>query len=130
MFDGPGLSHLASYLVATIMAILGYGSIFLAAGVLFRNPLVPAAVILIWEGANGLLPALLKKISVIYWLKSICPIPLPKPPQSNHLFDLLVFEINPAPASTAIWNLTLLACFVLIWAAIRARRLEISYGVE
>jgi hypothetical protein len=131
MFTGPGMSHLLSYLVATALACVGYGSVFLAAGVLFRNPLVPAAIILVWEGANGILPALLKKLSVIYWLKSICPISIPAPRNNgNGIMNLLVFDIDPAPANIAIINLLLLAGFVVVWAAIRARRIEIGYGSE
>ena len=131
ILGGPGLSHLASYLVAAALASLGYGSVFLWAGVRYRNPLIPAALILSWEGANGILPELLKKVSVIYWLKSICPIsvPLPRTP-GNNILSLLVFDINPAPARIAILNLLLLAGFVLVCAAMRARRLEINYGSD
>jgi ABC-type transport system involved in multi-copper enzyme maturation permease subunit len=131
MFGGPGMSHLLSYLVATALACVGYGSVFLAAGVLFRNPLIPAAVILVWEGANGILPALLKKLSVIYWLKSICPISIPAPRNNGKgIMNLLVFDIDPAPAGVAIVNLLLLAGFVVVWAALRARKIEITYGTE
>jgi hypothetical protein len=131
MFGGPGMSHLVSYLAATALACVGYGSIFLAAGVLFRNPLIPAAVILVWEGLNGILPAILKKISVIYWLKSVCPISIPAPRNNgNNIFNLLIFDIDPAPAAVAIANILLLAAFVVVWSAMRARRIEISYGTE
>jgi ABC-type transport system involved in multi-copper enzyme maturation permease subunit len=131
MFTGPGMSHLLSYLVATALACIGYGSVFLAAGVLFRNPLIPAAIILVWEGVNGILPALLKKLSIIYWLKSICPISIPAPRNNgNGIMNLLVFDIDPAPANVAIINLLLLAGFVVVWAAMRARKIEIGYGSE
>jgi hypothetical protein len=131
MFTGPGLSHLASYVTATVLACVGYGSLFLAAGVLFRNPLIPAAWLLVWEGINGFLPALLKKISVIYWLQSICPIALPLPTgRQNNILALLVVDIDPSPAGVAIANLLLIAAFVLVWAALRSRKLEIAYGTE
>jgi hypothetical protein len=131
MFSGPGLSHLASYVAAAALACLGYGSVFLWAGVRYRNPLIPAAIILVWEGANGILPALLKKVSIIYWLKSVCPVSIPAPRGApNTILSLLVFDIDPAPASVAIVNLILLAGFVLVWAAMRARRIEISYGSD
>jgi ABC-type transport system involved in multi-copper enzyme maturation permease subunit len=131
MFAGPGLSHLASYFVAAVLACIGYGSLFLAAGVLFRNPLIPAAGLLIWEGINGFLPALLKKISVIYWLQSICPIPLPVARTGrNNIMALLVIDIDPAPAHMAIINLLLISGFVIVWAALRARKLEIAYGTD
>jgi ABC-type transport system involved in multi-copper enzyme maturation permease subunit len=131
MFAGPGLSHLASYFLASVLACIGYGSLFLAAGVLFRNPLIPAAGLLVWEGINGFLPAILKKISVIYWLQSICPIPIPAPRGKNtNILALLVVDIDPAPANIAVINLLLISGFVIVWAAMRARKLEIAYGSD
>src|SRR5579863_2009140 len=37
---GPGWGHVASYLGVTALACLGYGSVFLAAGLLVRNPII------------------------------------------------------------------------------------------
>jgi ABC-type transport system involved in multi-copper enzyme maturation permease subunit len=131
MFSGPGLSHLVSYVIAAALACIGYGSVFLWAGVRYRNPLIPAAVILVWESANGILPALLKKISIIYWLQSVCPISIPAPRGPGQgILALLISDINPAPARVAILNLLLLAAFVLIWAALRARKMEIAYATD
>ena len=36
-----GIAQMAAYLGVTVLACIGYGSIFLAAGLLFRNPIVP-----------------------------------------------------------------------------------------
>ena len=131
MFNGPGMSHLLSYILAAALACIGYGSVFLWAGVRYRNPLIPAAGILVWESANGVLPAFLKKVSVIYWLKSVCPISIPAPKNAGGgLWNLLIFDIDPAPAAMAIVNVLLLAAFVMIWAGIRARKLEIGYGTD
>jgi hypothetical protein len=127
MFSGPGLAHLTSYLTAAALACVGYGSIFLWAGIRYKNPLIPAAIILVWEGLNGLLPALLKKVSVIYWLKSLCPISMPTPTGHN-LLSLLIFDIDPAPAVIAAANLLLLAAFLITAAALRARNAEITYA--
>ena len=46
---------------------------FLAVGLLFRNPIIPIAAVLLWEGVNPFLPAALKKMSMIYYLQSLCP---------------------------------------------------------
>src|SRR5690242_19248135 len=52
-----GWGQIASYLGVTAAACLGYGSVFLAAGLLFKNPIIPAATVLVWEGMNIFLPA-------------------------------------------------------------------------
>jgi hypothetical protein len=41
------------YAAAALLACLGYGSVFLAAGLLVRNPIIPAVVLLMWESMNG-----------------------------------------------------------------------------
>jgi hypothetical protein len=38
--------------VVLALGCVGYGSVFLAVGVYVRNPIIPAAVLLIWEGAT------------------------------------------------------------------------------
>ena len=87
---------MAAYLGATVLACIGYGSIFLAAGLLFRNPLIPAAVILVWESINSFLPSLLQKFSVIYYLKSLCPIQII--PESGELLRHAVHQYRPHAA--------------------------------
>jgi hypothetical protein len=120
-----------AYLIAAALACIGYGSVFLWAGLRYRNPLIPAAIILVWEGINGILPAFLKKLSIVYWLKSLCPISIPSPRAgSGNIWNLLVFDIDPAPVSVAIVNLLLLAAFVIAWAAMRARTMEIGYASD
>jgi hypothetical protein len=37
-----------------VLGCVGYGSVFLALGLYVRNPIVPAAVLLAWEGINGI----------------------------------------------------------------------------
>src|SRR5712692_8921615 len=69
-FHNGGISHVAAYIGVTVLACIGYGSVFMAAGILFRNPIIPAAGILIWEAINSFLPAILQKLSIIYYLKS------------------------------------------------------------
>ena len=53
-------SDTAAYFGVTALACLGYGAVFLAAGMLVRNPLIPGAVILLWESINGILPSTLR----------------------------------------------------------------------
>jgi len=50
--------HLAAYLGVTALACLGYGAVFLMLGMLFRNPIIPAVALLIWESITIFLPPL------------------------------------------------------------------------
>jgi hypothetical protein len=104
--------------------------VFLAVGLYVRNPIVPAAVLLAWEGAAGILPQVLQKISILYYLQSLCPIPAPMDDDAPTLIRLLAAPAAPASRPGAILGLVLLTAFAL-WIAGRAvRHMEISYGAE
>jgi ABC-type transport system involved in multi-copper enzyme maturation permease subunit len=125
-----GASHLFWYVAAAALACVGYGSVFLAAGLLLRNPIIPAIVILFWESMNGILPAALQKLSVLYYVQSLCPVPAPTDPGAPQLIQLLMAPAEPASPAAAVLGLLGVTALVL-WAASRAvRRLEINYGVE
>jgi ABC-type transport system involved in multi-copper enzyme maturation permease subunit len=126
--NGNGWSHLFSYVEVTALACIGYGSVFLAAGALFRNPIVPAAVVLLWEGINAFLPALVQKFSVIYYLKSLCPIEVP--PQVGPPLSLLAVNPEPISPMIAIPGLLVFTALVLAIAALQVRRMEINYGSD
>jgi hypothetical protein len=121
---GPGLAQMGSYAVVTALGCVGYGAIFLAAGLFIRNPMIPAAVVLVWENLNPFLPGFLKKISVIFYLRNLCPLSVPVPPP----LSVLVTETDPTPAWLAVPGLLIVALVVLTYAAVSARRAEISYG--
>jgi hypothetical protein len=123
MVSGRGLFELAGYLLVTTLACIGYGAVFLAAGVFFKNPIVPAVAILGWESINALLPPVLKKVSVIHYLESLCPVSIP--PDSG-----IAILADPASPWVAIPGILILAAILLVVAARRVSRLEILYGVE
>jgi ABC-type transport system involved in multi-copper enzyme maturation permease subunit len=127
---GPGWGHIAAYLGVTALACMGYGSVFLAAGMLVRNPIIPAAVVLLWEGANLFLPAALKKFSVIYYLQSLCPVVAPPGSDIPEPLRLLINAAEPVSAPVAILGLLAVTALVLAIAGRQARRLEINYGTE
>ena len=122
LLRGPGLGHLVAYLGVTALACLGYGAVFLAIGLFFRNPVVPAVLILGWESIIFLLPPLLKKISVIYYLQSLCPFQIPQGP--------VAILAEPSPLWLAVPGIIGVTVVLLVIAARRARRLEIMYGAE
>jgi ABC-type transport system involved in multi-copper enzyme maturation permease subunit len=126
LFNGGGLEHIVAYLGTTILACIGYGGVFLLMGFLFRNPIVPAALVLIWESANPFVPALLKKLSVIFYLHSLSPISVPA--QGDFAFLAILGE--PTPAYLAVPGLLIVACACLCLAALKVRTLEINYGTE
>src|SRR4030095_16584221 len=74
---GPALAHLRLDLLVVLLACLGYGAVFLAFSLLCKNPVVPAVMLAFWEGANGVLPAWLKHLSVTFYLKPLFPVELP-----------------------------------------------------
>lgn len=127
---GSGWTDIAAYLGVTALACLGYGSIFLTAGLLFRNPIVPAATVLIWESVNLFVPAALKKISLIYYLQSLCPV-LP-PTDSNMPLPLiaLVSVAEPVTPFVAVTVLAAVTFLVLTLAGRLARNLEINYSAD
>ena len=104
LYQNHGISQIAAYLGVTVLACIGYGSIFLAAGLLFRNPIVPAAAVLVWEAANPVLPALLKKFSVIYYLKSLCPVQSLSIPECRLCSRCSFQTRSPYPLRRGVWT--------------------------
>jgi hypothetical protein len=129
-WNAGGIGHAFWYAAAAALGCVGYGSVFLALGLYIRNPIVPAAVLLAWEGANGILPHVLQKVSILYYLQSLCPVPAPMEDDVPTLIRLLAAPAAPASRPGAILGLLVLTAFVL-WIASRAvRRMEISYGTD
>jgi hypothetical protein len=129
-WNAGGMSHALWYATAAILGCVGYGSVFLAVGLYLRNPIIPAAVLLAWEGAAGILPHTLQKISILYYLQSLCPVPAPMDDEAPALIRLLAVPAAPVSRPAAILGLLVLTAIVL-WIASRAvRRMEISYGAE
>jgi hypothetical protein len=129
-WSAGGLGHAFWYAAAAVLGCVGYGSVFLALGLYIRNPIVPAAVLLAWEGVNGILPHALQKMSILYYLQSLCPVPAPFDDDVPTLVRLLAAPAAPASRPGAVLGLLVLTAFVL-WIASRAvRRMQISYGTD
>ena len=91
---------------------------------------MPAAIVLIWEAVNPVLPGLLKKISIIYYLKSLCPVDIPLDPGMPPLLALLVSNSQPISAYISVIGLLALSGLVLFISRRRVRRLEINYTTD
>jgi len=124
LLHGPGLNQLGSYMLVTALACMGYGAVFLMCGLLFKNPMIPAAVVWVWENLTPFLPTVLKKVSVIFYLKNLCPVEVPVGPP----FNVMVIEADPTPFWVAVPGLLMVTLILLVYSGISARHAEISYG--
>ncbi|HVR08808.1 MAG TPA: hypothetical protein VMW75_12235 [Thermoanaerobaculia bacterium] len=119
LLHGPGLAHLAAYLLVTALACAGYGAAFLALGFFFRSPAIPALALFGWEAIHFLLPPVLKQLSVIHYLQALCPVPVSEGP-----FALL----SDAPSRwVSISGLLVLSAVLLSVSILRIRRMEVAY---
>jgi ABC-type transport system involved in multi-copper enzyme maturation permease subunit len=131
LYHAHGLESAAAYLGVTALACAGYGGVFLAIGVLFRRALVPAVAVLIWEMINSLLPPVLQRISIIYYLKSLCPVQIPAITlRHDSLLTLISFNSGPASTAVAVFTLAALTLVLLIVGGLHLRKMEIDYGTE
>lgn len=124
--SGRGLSQLATYLGITLLACLGYGAIFLLVGLFFRNPVIAAFLVWTWETIHPVLPALLKRLGILHYLRSLYPIPI------NEQIQDIPFAVLAEPTSgwlsvPGILAVTALVLAIALW---RLRRIEISYGED
>ena len=124
IFHGPGLGQLGSYVLVAALACAGYGAVVLMSGLFFKNPMIPAAVVMVWENINPFLPTVLKKISVIFYLKNLCPVEIPIPPP----FNVMVIDADPTPFWIAVPGLLMVTLILLAYSGLAARHTEISYS--
>jgi ABC-type transport system involved in multi-copper enzyme maturation permease subunit len=122
IFDGPGLNQVLTYMGITVLACIGYGAVFLVIGLFFRNPIIPAILLYGWEFINFLLPPMLKKLSVVHYLHSLTPVPIPEGP--------FAIVTEPTSAWLTVPGLIFVTAIVLVLASFRIRRMEIKYGSE
>lgn len=120
LFDGPGMNQVLTYLGITVLACIGYGAAFLVIGLFFRNPIIPAIILYGWEFINFLLPPFLKKLSIIHYLHSLTPVPIPEGP--------FAIVAEPTSAWLTVPGLILVTIAVLVIASVRTRQMEIKYG--
>jgi len=126
VFDGPGLGQLGSYVLVTALACLGYGAVFLALSLLFKNPIVPGAIIMGWETISPIFPSWAQHLSVTFYLKHLCPVSL----QSTGPLAIFTVVAEPVSPFVAIFGLCCLTLAILILSCFLIRRIEIMYTAE
>jgi ABC-type transport system involved in multi-copper enzyme maturation permease subunit len=126
VFDGPGLGQLGSYLLVTALACLGYGAVFLALSLLFKNPIIPGLVLMGWETIVPIFPAWAQRLSVTFYLKHLCPVALPvEGPMA--IFTVVAEPVAPV---LAVLGLLCLAVAALVLSCFLIHRIEITYTAE
>jgi ABC-type transport system involved in multi-copper enzyme maturation permease subunit len=126
VFDGPGLGQLGSYLLVTALACLGYGSVFLALSLLFKNPIVPGLILMGWEMIAPIFPAWVQRLSVSFYLKHLCPVSLPV----DGPMAIFTVVAEPVAAALAVLGLLCLVVAVLVLSCFLIHRTEITYTAE
>jgi hypothetical protein len=129
-WQSAGMEHMFWYVAAAVLGCIGYGSVFLATGLLLRNPIVPAAILLAWEAINGFLPPILQKLSVLYYLQSMCPVPAPFDKDMPAILQLLLAPAEPASHTMAVLGLLGVTALVLWLARAAILRMQINYSTE
>jgi ABC-type transport system involved in multi-copper enzyme maturation permease subunit len=126
VFDGPGFSQLGGYLLVTALACLGYGAVFLALSLLFKNPIIPGAMLMGWEAVAPIFPSWAQRLSVTFYLKHLCPVKLPVDG------PMAIFTIVAEPVSPfiAIFGLLCLTVAILVLSCFLIHRLEVTYTAE
>lgn len=123
VLHGPGLGQLAGYLGVSLLACLGYGAIFVTLSMFIKNPIIPGVFVLLWETFHSIFPAFLQKMSVMFYLQQLCPVPVP-PDNGMALFTVVV---EPVPGWIAVPGLVCLSVVLLVIACLKIQRMEISY---
>jgi hypothetical protein len=126
VLDGPGLHQLGAYLLVTALTCIGYGSVFLALSLLFKNPIIPGLVLMGWETIAPILPSWAQRLSVTSYLRHLCPVQLPVEG------PLAIFTVVAEPVAPvlAILGLLCLSGAVLVLSCFLINRLEITYTAE
>ena len=117
--NGNGISHAISYGAITLLGCVGYGAVFMLLGLVAKNTTIPALMVLGWESVNIFLPAIFQKFSIIYYLQSICPVPLP--------FGPLEVITEPTSPWISVPGMLVMTALILLGAAFLMRRSEVSY---
>ena len=117
--SGLAAQQLLNYVGVTLLACLGYGSLFTATGLMFRNPLLPVLFISGWEVIHFILPPVLKMFSVVHYLKGLVPIPVDEGP--------LAIIVAPPTVLESILGILFLSVVALAVAITYLSRMEIRY---
>jgi hypothetical protein len=125
--NSVGYDHLAAYVSITALACMAYGALFLFLGIRYKNPVIPAVLLLFWESLNMFLPASLRKISILYYLRSMTPVSIDFKEGPGALLGAVV---EPVAGWVAVLCLVSITVCLLGLAVRQLQRTEISYSSD
>ena len=120
--NGIIAEQLSLYLGIVFLGSMGYGAVFMATGLLFKNPLIPIVVVAGWEMLHFILPPALKIFSILYYIKGLLPIPLDEGP--------LAVIVAPPPLWVSIVGMFALSALTVAISVTILRKLELRYTDE
>lgn len=126
VFHGPGLRQLGAYLLIVALGALGYGAAFLGLSLVFKNPIVPGAMLFGWELIVPILPGWLQAFSVSFYLKQLYPVSIP----TQGFLALFTVVTEPVPGIAAVLGLLAFTTAVIVFSCYRIRRTEITYTTD
>jgi hypothetical protein len=120
--EDHGLSDLAHYVAAVLLATIAYGAVFLLAGLFFKNPGVIAVFVMAWESLNFALPSTLQMFSVIHYIQGLLPVAIDRGP----------FAVVTEPTSPllGIPILLIFACALVAISGWWVRYTQITYSAD
>lgn len=120
--EGPGLSFLARYVIVIVLAIAAWGAVFMLAGLLFKNPIISAFVVGLWEAFYFILPESLQKLTVMHYLQSLLPIVIDRGPFS--------VVIDPTPGILSVLILIGIATGFVYLSGKALTRTQVTYSTD
>lgn len=120
--NGNGVSHLSGYMLVTILACIGYGAIFLLAGLVFKNPGIPAVFLLGWESLSFIFPEKVQYFSMVYHFQSLLPVRL-----DRGVFAVVVEPLSPIVSVPVIVIVAVVFLTVSGWLL---GRTQVTYSAD
>ncbi|MEO6325150.1 MAG: hypothetical protein ABIT01_18975 [Thermoanaerobaculia bacterium] len=117
LLSAEGLGALSSYVLAAVLACAAYGGLFLALGLLGKNPMVGAALVWIFERISIVFPPILRRLMPSYHLDSLLPVHFDQGP-----FALI---IDPAAWWVSVPALVIFGALFATVASVGTRRIEV-----
>ena len=125
--EGNGWQHLGAYVGVAALACMAWGAIMTWVGIRWKNPVLPAVVLLLWESFHSFLPWWARKLSVLHYLQSLTPTRAAAARGPGIIFGQTV---DPEPTWLAIAALVAITGGALALAMRQLRHTEISYSSD